>query len=233
MKAIILAAGKGSRLLPITLSKPKGLLEIGNETILDRLIRQFRQVGIDDILIVVGYQKDKIISHFGSSVRFLEYSDYDKTNNLHTLWSVRDEIKGDVIITFSDLVLQNNIIGEMLENKNEITLAVDTSRVLDGTMKVKVENGMLQNIKTTTADEASGNFIGLASFNNAGCEKLVSEMATLVESNYDDYYTLAIDKMARRGNNVGFHDVAEQLWREIDTQDEYDEVRTMSREFNE
>ena len=60
MKAIILAAGKGSRLYPITLDKPKGLLEIGSETILDRLIRQFRAVGIDDIFLVVGYQKEKL-----------------------------------------------------------------------------------------------------------------------------------------------------------------------------
>ena len=103
MKAIILAAGKGSRLYPITLNKPKGLLEIGDETILDRLIRQFRGVGIKDIVIVVGYQKEKIIKHFKGSVRFLQYSNYDKTNNLHTLWSVRDELNDDVIITFSSV----------------------------------------------------------------------------------------------------------------------------------
>ena len=57
MKAIILAAGKGSRLYPITLNKPKGLLKIGNETILDRLIRQFKEAGVSDIVIVIGYQK--------------------------------------------------------------------------------------------------------------------------------------------------------------------------------
>ena len=64
MKAIILAAGKGTRLYPITLNKPKGLLEIGNETILGRLIRQFNELGIADILLVVGYQKEKLIDHF-------------------------------------------------------------------------------------------------------------------------------------------------------------------------
>ena len=64
MLAIILAAGVGSRLYPITLYKPKGLLEIGDETILDRLVSQFRNCGINDILIVVGYQKESLINHF-------------------------------------------------------------------------------------------------------------------------------------------------------------------------
>ena len=94
MKAIILAAGKGSRLFPLTLNIPKGLLRIGNETIMDRLIRQLKIVGIVDILIVVGHHKEKLKEHFGNKVRYREYLDFDKTNNLHTMWSVKDELKG-------------------------------------------------------------------------------------------------------------------------------------------
>jgi L-glutamine-phosphate cytidylyltransferase len=233
MKAIILAAGKGSRLYPITLNKPKGLLEIGDETILDRLIRQFRGVGINDIVIVVGYQKEKIIKHFKGSVRFLQYSNYDKTNNLHTLWSVRDELNDDVIITFSDLVLHSKIISKLIEDGGDITLAVDTSQVLEGTMRVKVANNTLQSIKTTTNDEASGNFTGLAAFSKNGCKKLVNEMSKVIGGNYDDYYTLAIDNMARRNEKIACFDVAGLLWREIDTKDEYDEVKAMSFKFNE
>ena len=80
MKAIILAAGRGSRLYPITLNKPKGLLEVGDETILDRLVRQFKSSGIKDILIVVGYQKEHLMNHFGKSVRYRYYEDFSKTN---------------------------------------------------------------------------------------------------------------------------------------------------------
>ena len=56
MKAIILAAGKGSRLYPLTLKKPKGLLEVNNYTIVGRLISQFKAIGINDIVLVIGYQ---------------------------------------------------------------------------------------------------------------------------------------------------------------------------------
>jgi L-glutamine-phosphate cytidylyltransferase len=232
MKAIILAAGKGSRLYPITLNKPKGLLRIGDETILDRLIRQFREANIHDIVIVVGYQKEKLIEHFEGSVRFLEYSNYSETNNLHTLWSIREELDDNVIISFSDLMLHSDVVNELIESNNDITLAVDTSQVIDGTMRVKVQGDILQSIKTTSFEEASGNFIGLAAFKNKGCQRLVNEMSKLVKGNYDDYYTLAIDRMARRSENVACLDIAGLLWREIDTRDEYNEAKKMLVEFN-
>ena len=232
MKAIILAAGKGTRLYPITLNKPKGLLEIGDETILDRLIRQFREAGVNDIVVVVGYQKEILKEHFGRSVRYLEYDGYDETNNLHTLWSVRDELNDDVIITFADLILHSDIVNKVIEIQNDIVMTVDTSQVLDGTMRVEVGNSKLLSIKTTTVENASGNFIGLAKFNKLGCEKLVNEMSKLIKSNFDDYYTLAIDKIVRRGEYVAYCDINGILWREIDTKDEYDEVKTIFMEFN-
>lgn len=232
MKAIILAAGKGSRLYPITLSKPKGLLEVGGETILDRLIRQFKTVGINDILLVVGYQKDKYMDHFGKSVRYSVYDNFHNTNNLHTLWSVREELNDDVIITFSDLVLHGNIINKLLGSKYEITMTVDTRQVLDGTMRVEVDGDKLLNIKTTSIEKASGNFIGLSKLSKVGCNVLVNEMSSLINSNYDDYYTLAIDNLARRNEVIGCCDVNKMLWREIDTKDEYDEVNSIWLEFN-
>ena len=233
MKAIILAAGKGSRLYPITLDKPKGLLEIGSETILDRLIRQFRAVGIDDIFLVVGYQKEKLKEHFGKSVRYSEYDDFDKTNNLHTLWSVRDELDGDVVITFADLVLHDHVIDKLIKSPDDITMTVDTSRVLDGTMRVEVNNDRLLSIKTTSIEDASGNFIGLAKFSNMGCKVLIDEMSKLISNHYDDYYTLAIDNISRSGVVVNYCDISGILWREIDTKGEYDEVRLIEHAFNE
>jgi L-glutamine-phosphate cytidylyltransferase len=232
MKAIILAAGKGSRLYPITLNKPKGLLKIGNETILDRLIRQFKEAGVSDIVIVIGYQKEKIREHFDDSVRFIEYDDYDKTNNLHTLWSSKNELNGDVVVSFADLVLHDDVIGKFLSSKGDIVMTVDTSQVLDGTMRVEIDSERVLSIKTTNTVDASGNFIGLSKFNDFGCKILINEMSEIINKNYDDYYTLAIDNMARRGVIVNYCDISGILWREIDTKDEYNEVLSIGLDFN-
>lgn len=224
MKAIILAAGKGSRLYPITLTKPKGLLEIGDETILDRLIGQLNQAGVQDVLIVVGYQKEILINYFGNTVRYSCYSDFFKTNNLHTLWSVREELDDGVIITFSDLVVDQAIIDDLVQSTSDITMAIDTSQVLDGTMRVAVNQKNIKNITTTTVDEADGNFIGISKLNRKGCVSLLEEMSKIIDGNFGDYYTIAIDNLARKGTRVSFIDVKDHVWREIDTEEEYDEL---------
>ena len=224
MKAIILAAGKGSRLYPVTLKKPKGLLEIGNETILDRLIRQFKANGIEDVLLVVGYQKECLFEHFGKSIRYREYPDFEDTNNLYTLWSIRDELNDDVIISFADLIVHDSIIDELVKSKDDIMMVVDTSRVLEGTMRVAVNDVNLVSITTTTIEDASGNFIGISKLNKEGCKMLADEMSLMIGGYQDAYYTLAIDRLVRNGVNVGYYDAKDYIWREIDTKDEYDEV---------
>ena len=69
------------------------------------MVRQFKETGIKDILIVVGFQKEILMNHFGSSVRYISYKDFLTTNNLHTLWSIRNELNGDVIVSFADLIV--------------------------------------------------------------------------------------------------------------------------------
>ena len=231
MKGIILAAGKGTRLHPLTLKKPKGLLQIGNETILDRLVSQFNECGIKDVLIVVGHQKDMIMQHFGDSVRYSHYTDFENTNNLHTLWSIKEELNEDVLISFADLILHRLIIKNLIEFKDDITMVIDSSQVLESTMRVSIDSDRIKNITTTSISEADGNFIGLAKMNKNGCELLVEEMSSLINGHYKDYYTIAIDNIARNGILVNYFDVKNLLWREVDTKTEYDEVRSIYDNF--
>jgi len=231
MKAIILAAGKGTRLYPITLNKPKGLLEIGDETILERLIRQFNEVGISDILLVVGYKKECFMEHFGCRVRYSVYKNYASTNNLHTLWSVREELDDDVIITFADLIIQQAIVDELVQSNNNMTMVVDTSQVLEGTMRVAVSDTRLTSIATTKKEEASGNFIGISKFNKEGCRLLVNEMSKLIKNHQQDYYTIAVDQLVHNGIHVSCNDASGYMWREIDTKEEYDEVINIYEQF--
>ena len=99
-------------------------------------------------------------------------------------------------------------------------------------MRVEVYGEKLRNIKTTSVKSASGNFIGLAKLNHNGCKKLLKEMKIQINGNYEDYYTIAIDKIARRGEVIGCCDIKGMLWREIDTEEEYEEVKSLENKFN-
>ncbi|NOY10516.1 MAG: NTP transferase domain-containing protein, partial [Archaeoglobi archaeon] len=70
MKAVILAAGEGQRLRPFTVSKPKVMIKVGNKPILQYVVEALRDSGIMDIVMVVGYRKDRVMSHFGDGKRF-------------------------------------------------------------------------------------------------------------------------------------------------------------------
>ena len=113
-------------------------------------------------------------------------------------------------------------------------MTIDTSEVREGTMRVEVINEKLKNIKTTPIKSSSGNFIGLSKLSDSGCKKLIKEMKLQIHGNYDDYYTLAIDKMARRGEVIGCCDINGMLWRErmtIDTEKDYEEVQSLINLF--
>ena len=221
MKAIILAAGRSSRLYPITLEKPKCLLEVGGRRIIDRQIAAIRKIGIMDILMVVGYKGDVIKREVGNTVRYREYKDYEKTNNLHTLWSVKDELQCGFLCLFSDVLFDAEIIKRAKNSLQDFCMIIDTSRVLEGTMRVTIKDEKLTDIGSQVSiSNASGNFIGIAKFSKAGAKTLVRQMEQMFSECHDDYYTMAIDILAKEGTGIGYVDVEDGKWIEVDTKED-------------
>jgi len=109
--AVILAAGFGSRFVPITYELPKGLIPVKGEPLLERQLRQLKEKGIDDIVIVVGYLKEKfdyLIDKFG--VRLVYNPEYAVKNNLASLYRVRDQLKNSYLLA-ADNWIENNIFN--------------------------------------------------------------------------------------------------------------------------
>lgn len=107
--AIILSAGVSSRFVPLCFEKPKGLLTVKGEVLIERQIRQLKEVGIDNITLVVGFMKEKFAylqKKFG--VELIETHDYKIRNNHASVWAAREKL-GSTIITSSDLYFNKNI----------------------------------------------------------------------------------------------------------------------------
>lgn len=128
MKAIILAAGKGTRLAPMTLIKPKPLLKVHGKTLLENTIHFLKESNINDITIATGYRHeifDEYVSRFG--LNKVINKDYDNTNSSYSLKLVIDNINDDTIIMNGDLYIKSDFvrfikkdvsqfIGQKLEN---------------------------------------------------------------------------------------------------------------------
>ena len=107
MKAIIIAAGIGSRLGDLTKDLPKPLVDVNGKSILQRQIEIFNKFGIDEIFIVTGYKHDKIKF---SNVSYIYNSEYQQTEQIGSLMKARNQISGDLIISFGDILFEEKIL---------------------------------------------------------------------------------------------------------------------------
>ena len=129
MKAIIIAAGPSTRLMPLTQNTPKCMLEIKGKPIIQNAIEIFRKNKINDISVVRGYLKEKI--NF-NNITYFENKDFWNNNILHSLMCARPKLeeavksKEDVVVSYSDIFFKNSVVKSLVKDKHEIAAVVDT-----------------------------------------------------------------------------------------------------------
>ena len=140
MKGLILAAGMGTRLHPLTLTRPKCLVEVADKPMMEYQLDALRKAGVAECAIVVGHKAASVSSYFGADYRgvklsYVENSAYDKTNNLYSLWLAREEFDDDILLLESDLVFDNRLLCELLMVDEPNVAVVDQFRSnMDGTV---------------------------------------------------------------------------------------------------
>ena len=122
MKSIILAAGSGTRLKKYTENLPKGMLSFMGKTVIERQIEVYHDCGIDDIIIVRGFAADKINY---SGVRYYTNEKYASTNMVESLMEARDEFDDDVIVSYSDILFEPDMLKAMIASNADFACAVD------------------------------------------------------------------------------------------------------------
>ncbi len=117
--AVLLAAGRGYRLRPVTDDAPKCLTEIGGTSILERLVHGLQLNGIKKLIVVVGHMQDSIRDFFAASsttleVEFVYSPDYLTTNTIYSLWMARKHIQDPFVLVESDLIFDASLLAPML-----------------------------------------------------------------------------------------------------------------------
>src|SRR5262245_5977562 len=109
MKAIILAAGKGTRLNGVEL-KPKCLFEVGNVTLLQRQMFAFSEAGIDEIVLVLGFEAERIQRHCGSNVSFVTNTRFGETSSLYSLWLAKEHLTDGFVVLNCDVLFHPELL---------------------------------------------------------------------------------------------------------------------------
>lgn len=162
MKAVVLAAGEGTRLRPFTVSRPKVMIPIGNRPILEYVVRALAANGITEIILVVGYMKERIMSFFGNGSRFgvkISYCLQEKQlGTAHAALTVREHIKEDFIMVAGDNIIDAQVIHDLLDHKDGLAMLVTDSEIPSKYGVVQIEAGRVVDI-IEKPDKRVGNII--------------------------------------------------------------------------
>jgi len=168
MKAIILAAGLGSRLMPLTKDKPKCLLTIGDETILSRQIRILRKYGIHHIVIIVGYKREQIVNIYTKEkdIIIIANSRYKVTSDAVSVWMARDAFDDDIVLINGDIVFTEMTIKDLLNDNNPFSISVEKKMCELDDVKVVVKNDLIIDVgKGIPLKKAYGEAVGIGKIN--------------------------------------------------------------------
>ena len=122
-RALILAASRGNKLYELTADRPKAMLRIRGKPLLQRLIDEFKNHGVNDITVIAGY-KSETLNVSGVDIRL--NNRYDTTGELCSLACARDKFNDDMIIIYGDLLFRSYILQDLLERDGEIVIVVDS-----------------------------------------------------------------------------------------------------------
>ena len=186
MRGIILAAGKGSRLNGNSPESPKCLTRLGDETLIERQIRVLRDSGIDDIVVVVGCQAERVRRACGQEITYIENVRYAQTNSLYSLWMARPLLYGGFVVLNCDVLFHPALLSDLLTSRHENALLLGYREASqppygDEEMKVKVHEGRVVDMsKEMDPAEADGENLGIVKFGAAGAVALVEIMDRLI-----------------------------------------------------
>ena len=227
MKAVILAAGRGTRLEPITAEIPKALVPVGGVALVDRMAARIAEAGIDEIVIVTGHGHDAVERHVAASsdpllskAHLVFNKHYADRGNYYSLFVAQDLVwDQDFVALDGDALLGPDILPRLLEAEGDLVLAVDRMVELGAEeMKVRIEGDQVVALsKKLRPKKASGEFIGVERINAAMIPTVFDQLREMEEEDeHDEYYERAFERMMAQGIEIHYADVSGCVWAEID-----------------
>lgn len=224
MRAIILAAGAGTRLRDLTRGRPKCLVSFGSQALLDHQLEALRAAGIEDVVVVVGFEADQVRRHCGHRARCLENGDWAGTNSIFSLYCARAELAGDVVLCNCDILFHGGIATRLCAAPGS-AIAVDSRAPrLAGEMNVRVGEGQRVvalgkdlDLAVTTAVSAQ-----LARFDAAGTAMVRQELERLVRDQTRDAFPTAAYGPLIAAGRLRAVEVCDLPWAEVDSPEDYE-----------
>lgn len=240
MKAIILAAGIGSRLRPMTNYKPKTLVEVNGKPMLKYIVDSLVNNDVEEIIVCTGFESRKIVNFCKTEYPYVDFTfvdnkDFETTNNLYSLYLAREHLTGDFILMNADLVFDSDIIAKLISTPTG-SICVDKDRYLEESMKVTVtESGLINRIsKQVPAEDSYGCSIDIYKLLNDQAELLRERLIEVIEvkNHRNEWTETLLDTLMSSGAlDLYPMDIGTCKWFEIDNYDDLLEAEILFNSF--
>ena len=240
-KALIVAAGLGSRLKTHTENLPKCMLDFGGKTLLERQLSAYRECGIDNISVIRGHMKNKINY---KNLKYFDNNNFEKNNILNSIFYGEKIINGNIIISYSDIIFEPSVVQRLLKSEHDISIVVDidwqgyyvnrkehpieeAENVIFNSNNEVVKIGKI----ATEKQEVHGEFIGMMKLTHHGTEIFKQNFHRVKDLYWNKpfqraktfqkaYLTDMIQELVDIGIKVHCV-IIERGWKEIDTVEDY------------
>ena len=230
-RAVILAAGKGNRLQPLTADVPKCLVEVGGEPLLERALHALASQGVAEAVIVIGYKGEAVRERIGAcfagiDIHYVEAPDFETTNNIRSLWDARDYLDRDILLLEADVVFDPPVIAALLAEAGSSAAVAPYHRALSGTVVSRDERERVTSF-TLGADQ-NGAFDLSETFKTVNIyllrrellhDQVLPRLCTVIEAGHvNRYYESVLRDCVADGSltDLAAVDVSASRWYEID-----------------
>jgi L-glutamine-phosphate cytidylyltransferase len=236
MKAVILAAGRGTRIQGLTGGLPKCLLPFGDKTILDFQLDSLFQVGVLEVAMVVGHAEREIVDHVARRhferlpwITFISNPEFARTNNIYSLSLAKEWVGNDAFFCLNaDVLFHPGILFPALKAEDDLSIIVDWE-FREETTKVIIENGRVVKLsKSVSREDYSGTFANIARFSSRGARRLFAKIESMLrEGRVDQFFNDALGQLSAEGTKVGFTETEGLPWAEIDDANDFHYAQTI------
>ena len=234
-KAIILSAGKGSRLLPLTAERPKCLIELSGKSLLEWQLDALRQAGVGEVVVVTGFRDDLVdeVAARREGVRTLFNPFYHVADNLGSVWMARAEFGGETLLLNGDTLVSPALLATVLAaGTGAIVVTNDEKDSYDADdMKVLRDGDRLLRIgKALEAGQYNAESIGLLAFRGDGPRLFADRVERMMRQpdGTRRWYLRAIDALAQSGADVRTVSITGEEWQEVDFPEDVEAAKALT-----
>lgn len=226
MKALIMAAGKGTRISRYIGGNPKCTVDIGNIKLIENTIQELNGAGITEIAIILGYKGnviEEILEPYNVKVYYNNF--YDVTNSIASTWFAKDFLDDDLIIMNGDVFFEHSLLADIINEKLSPVLFCDDSRKEEADYKFYYENNKLIKYgKELEGEDISGEYIGIAKISKEFISIFGQRLDELIKAQQHGLWWENVLYSLINDYEIYVKEINGKFWAEVDYIEDYERI---------